>query len=143
MPNTGITDVQSEPWHYLRVSAALTAPKTCDGPPPNSASSDGAIWGATNDESRRKILDLLRRTSMTTGEICTHLEFSRFAVMKHLNILEKSGLVIVERRGRERMNHLNPVPLQQIYRRWIKPFEQISADRMLRLKALVENQKEH
>jgi DNA-binding transcriptional ArsR family regulator len=63
--------------------------------------------------------------------------------MKHLNILEKSGLVIVERRGRERMNHLNPVPLQQIYRRWIKPFEQISADRMLRLKALVENQKEH
>lgn len=60
--------------------------------------------------------------------------------MKHLKVLEMSGLVLVERRGRERINHLNPVPLQNIYRRWIEPFEQIPADRLLRLKALVENE---
>jgi len=105
-------------------------------------SSDDAVWGAMNDESRRRMLDMLRLSPMTTGEICTHFDFTRFAVMKHLKVLEQCGLVIVERRGRERVNHLNPVPLQQIYRRWIKPFEKIPADRLLRLKAIAEEPRE-
>jgi len=85
------------------------------------------------------MLDLLRLRSMTTGELCGHFEFSRFAVMKHLKVLEQAGLVIAERRGRTRFNHLNPVPLQEIYRRWVKPFEELSADRLLRIKRLAEN----
>ena len=84
------------------------------------------------------MLDLLRQGSMTTGELCRCFEFSRFAVMKHLGALENAGLVVVERRGRERVNHLNPVPIQEIYRRWIRPFDQLNADRLLRLKATVE-----
>ncbi len=75
---------------------------------------------------------------MTTGELCRSFEFSRFAVMKHLKALEKGNLVVVERRGRERFNHLNPVPIQAIYRRWIKPFERLNADRLLRLKGRIE-----
>jgi hypothetical protein len=46
--------------------------------------------------------------------------------------------VIVERVGRERWNHLNPVPIRMIYRRWIRPFEEESADQLLRLKRLIE-----
>jgi DNA-binding transcriptional ArsR family regulator len=107
--------------------------------PQIKSSTDDAVWGAMNDESRRRMLDLMRKTSMTTSEICSHFAFSRFAVMKHLKILENAGLVIVERRGRERINHLNPLPLQQIYRRWIEPFEKVPADRLLRLKVLVED----
>ena len=84
------------------------------------------------------MLDLLRRRSMTTGELCECFQFSRFAVMKHLKALEKGNLVVVERRGRSRINHLNPVPIQAIYRRWIRPFDQLNADRLLRLKATVE-----
>lgn len=99
---------------------------------------DDAVWAALSDASRRKILDLLRDRSMTTNELCENFEFSRFAVMKHLKILKKGGLVVVERRGRERINHLNPVPLQTMYRRWIRPFEQIPADRLLRLKSIAE-----
>lgn len=95
-----------------------------------------------NDPSRRRILDLLRERSMTTGELCGHFAFSRFAVMKHLKVLEGAGLICIERRGRERLNHLNPVPLQQIYRRWIRPFEELPADRLLRLKALAEKQQQ-
>ena len=75
---------------------------------------------------------------MTTGELCTHFEFSRFAVMKHLKVLEQAELVLFERNGRERVNYLNPLPLQQIYRRWIKPLEQLPADRLLRLKSIAE-----
>ena len=88
------------------------------------------------------MLDLLRQRSRTTGELCEYFEFSRFGVMKHLKALEKGNLVIVERRGRERINHLNPVPIQAIYRRWIRPFDRLSTDRLLRLKATIETNKE-
>jgi len=79
---------------------------------------------------------------MTTGKLCEHFETSRFAIMKHLKVLQQAGLVMVERSGRERFNHLNPVPIQSIYRRWIRPFEQLPADRMIRLKQLAEQAKE-
>ena len=108
-----------------------------DGPAGKSI--DDAVWAALNDASRRKILDLLREKSMTTNELCEYFEFSRFAVMKHLKTLHKGGLIVVERRGRERINHLNPIPLQTMYRRWIRPFEQIPADRLLRLKSIAES----
>jgi hypothetical protein len=62
--------------------------------------------------------------------------------MKHLKVLQQAGLVMVERSGRERFNHPNPVPIQLIYRRWIRPFEQLPADRMIRLKHLAEQTKE-
>lgn len=35
--------------------------------------------------------------------------------------LEAADLLIVERRGRERWNHLNPLPIHQIHARWIGP----------------------
>ena len=76
---------------------------------------------------------------MTTNQLCSHFEFSRFAVMKHLKALHKGGLIVVERRGRERLNHLNPIPLQAMYRRWIRPFDKIPADRLLRLKSIAES----
>jgi DNA-binding transcriptional ArsR family regulator len=103
---------------------------------------DDSVWAALGDASRRKILDLLRKESLTTNELCGYFDFSRFAVMKHLNVLQRGGLIVVERRGRERLNHLNPIPLQSMYRRWIRPFEQLSADRLLRLKSIAESAKE-
>jgi len=99
---------------------------------------DDLTFRALADPSRRRILDLLRASPLTTSALCDEFEFTRFAVMKHLRILEEAGLVLVERRGRERVNHLNPVPIQAIYRRWIKPFEKAPTDRLLRLKQLLE-----
>tara|TARA_R110002096_G_scaffold161007_3_gene327371 strand:- start:20876 stop:21241 length:366 start_codon:yes stop_codon:yes gene_type:complete len=99
---------------------------------------DDKVWLALSDASRRHILDLLRQRSMITRDICEYFETSRFAIMKHLKVLVESGLVTVERRGRERINHLNPVPLQMVYRRWIRPFDQLPADRLLRLKKIAE-----
>lgn len=110
-----------------------------------SAVEEDAVWRALGDPSRRHILDLLRRRPMTTGELCEHFEFSRFAVMKHLKALERGRLIVAERRGRERVNHLNPVPIQAIYRRWIRPFDRLDArraDRLLRLKRSVEIEEE-
>lgn len=97
------------------------------------------IFSALGDATRRHILDLLRTGPMTTGEICTHFAISRFAIMKHLTVLVDASLVLIERQGRQRINHLNPLPIQALHRRWIKPFEQLGADRLLRIRQLAEN----
>ena len=99
------------------------------------------VWKALADPTRRQILDLLRAQPRTTGELAAGFDSTRFAVMKHLKLLVDAGLVLVERRGRERWNHLNPVPIRQIYRRWIQPFEEVPADRLLRLKRVAERPK--
>jgi len=101
---------------------------------------DERVWKALADPSRRQMLDLLRENPRSTGELAEHFPFSRFAVMKHLNQLVDAGLVLVVRKGRQRINHLNPVPIREIHRRWIRPFETGAADALLRLKNFVERE---
>lgn len=49
---------------------------------------------------------------------------SRQAVTKHLALLEAANLVVTVRRGREKLHYLNPVPIREIYTRWIGRFEE-------------------
>jgi uncharacterized protein YndB with AHSA1/START domain len=63
---------------------------------------------------------------------------TRFGVMKHLGVLADAGLVLVRRRGRERWNHLNPIPIQELHRRWILPFAAHRAGALLRLRDVAE-----
>jgi DNA-binding transcriptional ArsR family regulator/uncharacterized protein YndB with AHSA1/START domain len=96
------------------------------------------VWKALADPSRRKILDLLKERPRTTGELCEAFEVSRFAVMKHLKVLEEAGLIVVRWEGRQRWNHLNAVPIQQIYERWVSEFEAHWASSLLDLKRFAE-----
>lgn len=105
----------------------------------NQADDLGLVWKALADPTRRRLLDLLREESRTTGDLCEQFGVSRFAVMKHLAILEQAGLVIVERRGRERWNYLNAVPIQQIYERWMSGYQAPWASSLLRVKARAED----
>jgi DNA-binding transcriptional ArsR family regulator/uncharacterized protein YndB with AHSA1/START domain len=99
------------------------------------------VWKALSDPTRRKILDLLKERPRTTGDLCDSFLVSRFAVMKHLAVLENAELIVVRRRGRERWNHLNAVPLQRIYERWLRPYEGQWASALLQLKHQVEASK--
>ncbi len=82
------------------------------------------IFKALADTHRREILDRLREDNgQTLSEIAAPLEMSRQAVTKHLRILEKANLVTSVFRGRDKIHYLNPVPLHEVARRWIKPFE--------------------
>lgn len=107
----------------------------------------GRVWKAMADPARRRILDLLREAPRTTGFLASDLEarvgIGRFMVMKHLKQLADAGLLLVVRRGRERFNHLNAVPIREIYHRWIQPFAVAAADSMLRLKNLTETGESH
>jgi DNA-binding transcriptional ArsR family regulator len=82
------------------------------------------VFKALADKSRRQLLDLLHQENgRTLGELCEHLDMSRQAVTKHLAVLEEANLVAVVWRGREKLHYLNPVPLHDIYERWIGKFE--------------------
>jgi DNA-binding transcriptional ArsR family regulator len=97
------------------------------------------VWKALADPSRRALLDLLRERPRTTGELAAAFpDVTRYAVMKHLGVLADAGLVVVRRRGRERWNHLNAVPLRQAYERWLAPYAERAAVASLRLKEHVE-----
>jgi DNA-binding transcriptional ArsR family regulator len=97
------------------------------------------VFKALADPTRRSILDRLRDQPRTTGELCEGFpDVTRFAVMKHLTVLEEAGLVVVRREGRVRWNHLNPVPIQSIYERWMSRFAAPHAASLLKLARKLE-----
>ena len=82
------------------------------------------VFKALADATRRHLLDRLHADNgQTLGQLCTHLEMTRQAVTKHLAVLEAANLVVTVRRGREKLHYLNPVPINEIYERWIGKYE--------------------
>jgi DNA-binding transcriptional ArsR family regulator len=83
-----------------------------------------AVFRALSDPSRRTLLDRLHeRDGQTLAQLCVDLDMSRQAVTQHLDVLEAAHLVVTSRHGRLKLHTLNPVPLQEIYDRWIRKFE--------------------
>ena len=98
------------------------------------------IFKALSAAIRRRILDDLRDQPLTTGTLCDHFpEIDRCTVMQHLKVLEGADLVIAVRRGRERWNHLNPVPIHHIHERWIGPHAQRAVALLDRIRADLED----
>lgn len=92
------------------------------------------VFKALADPSRRELLDRLREDNgQSLGELCERMAISRQGVAKHLTQLEAAGLVTIQWQGREKRHYLNPVPIQQIYERWIGKFER---DRLQALETL-------
>ena len=82
------------------------------------------LFKALADPSRRKLLDLLHaHDARTLNDLCEHLDMTRQGATQHLDVLEAANLVVTMWRGREKVHFLNPVPLQEIYERWIAKFE--------------------
>ena len=83
------------------------------------------LFKALADPSRRMLLDLLHaHDGRTLNELCAHLAMTRQGVTQHLAVLEAANLIATVRQGREKLHFLNPVPLQQIYERWIAKFQE-------------------
>ena len=100
---------------------------------------DDALFKALGHRTRRRMLDALKAGPRTTGMLCDLMpEHDRCTVMQHLKVLEQSGLVVAERRGRERWNHLDALPIHAIHERWIGPYAAYAASMLSRLKRTVE-----
>lgn len=81
------------------------------------------VFQALADPTRRALLDLLRAGPRTTGDCCAAFpRLSRFAVLKHLGVLKRAGLLRVRAQGRVRWNTLDPAPLVHLYERWFRAF---------------------
>lgn len=82
------------------------------------------VFKALADPSRRELLDRLHaRNGQTLSELCEGLDMARQSVTQHLGLLEDANLISIERQGREKLHYFNPVPIHEIYERWIRKFE--------------------
>jgi DNA-binding transcriptional ArsR family regulator len=101
------------------------------------------VFKALADPSRRKLLDaLFKSNGQALGELCKHLDMTRQAVTKHLAILGEANLVATVWRGREKLHYLNPMPLHEIYERWIGKYERHRLQALSDLKKGLEQNKE-
>lgn len=99
------------------------------------------VFKALANSVRRRICDELRLRPMTTGHIAQCFpDLDRTTVMQHLRVLEEAGLVVPVRRGRERFNHLDAMPIQAIHERWIGPHASHAAAGLNRLKRELEGE---
>lgn len=97
------------------------------------------LFRALADSSRRKLMDLLHaHDGRTLNELCEHLDMTRQGVTQHLHLLQAANLVAAVKRGREKLHFLNPVPLQEIYERWIAKFEKPRLKALSHLKQRLE-----
>ena len=99
-----------------------------------------AVFKALADPTRRRLLDRLRaRNGQTLSELCEHADMTRQAVTKHLLILEDANLVVAQKRGREKLHCLNPVPINEIAERWIGKYERPRLRALAELKRQLES----
>jgi DNA-binding transcriptional ArsR family regulator len=97
------------------------------------------VFKALADPGRRRLLDVLHQDNgQTLTALCVHMDMSRQAVTQHLRLLEEANLVAVVWQGREKLHYLNPVPLHEIYARWIGKFERGRLDALRDLKKKLE-----
>ena len=97
------------------------------------------VFKALANPVRRGICDELKLRPLTTKQLCASFEeLDRTTVMLHLRVLEEAGLVVPVRKGRERFNHLDAMPIQAIHERWVGPHAAAAAAGLLRLKGELE-----
>jgi DNA-binding transcriptional ArsR family regulator len=84
-----------------------------------------SVFNALAHQARRTILSVLlaRGGEMTSGAIASRFECSWPTTTRHLRILEDSGLLRVETRGRERVYRLDVYRISRVAGRWIDRFE--------------------
>jgi DNA-binding transcriptional ArsR family regulator len=98
-----------------------------------------AVFKALADSTRRSLLDALyEEDGQTLSALERGLPMTRIGVMKHLGILEEAGLVTTERRGREKLHFLNPVPIRMVHDRWVSKYAEPWAATLTGLKRQLE-----
>ncbi len=95
------------------------------------------VFHALADPTRREILDLLRSTERSAGEVAARFPVSRPAVSRHLRVLRQARLVIQRKDARSRVYRLDPEGLREVDK-WLDNYRVFWAARMHQLKRYVE-----
>ena len=130
-------DIQNRP--LLQLADGCCTPLLRQPITASQAADLARLLKALADPSRRQILDNLHaRNGQTLSELCAGLEMSRQAVTQHIGLLEEANIVSVEWQGREKLHYFNPVPIHEIYERWIRKFEMQRLGALHKLKRKLE-----
>jgi DNA-binding transcriptional ArsR family regulator len=99
-----------------------------------------AVFKALADPTRRSLLDeLFERDGQSLSSLERGLPMTRFGVMKHLRVLEEANLVTTQKRGREKLHFLNPVPIRLIHDRWVSKYAEPWVETLSELKTRLES----
>ncbi|WP_344200384.1 metalloregulator ArsR/SmtB family transcription factor [Aeromicrobium alkaliterrae] len=100
----------------------------------DKTSDDDRVFKALASPARRRMLDVLRTGSHTTGSLCATLpDLDRTTVLQHLRVLEAAELVTGRKIGRERHLALAPLPIKRIHDRWISDYTKAAVDLLAHL----------
>jgi DNA-binding transcriptional ArsR family regulator len=125
----------------MSVAAALECMLTCDQSVTYAGGGMDEVFKALADPTRRQLLDeLYKRDGQTLTELESRLPMSRFGVMKHLKVLEAAHLVTTQKRGREKLHFLNPVPIRLVHDRWVSKYAEPWAATLTGLKRRLEDE---
>ena len=92
------------------------------------------VFAAVADPTRRLILGRLRgEGALSVSSLADVLPISRQAVTKHLDVLEKAGLLRKRVKGRERLHELAAEPLREV-EDWLAPYAAEWDERLERLR---------
>ncbi|MEW5421234.1 metalloregulator ArsR/SmtB family transcription factor [Amorphus sp. 3PC139-8] len=101
------------------------------------------VFKALGDPARRRLLDRLHlKNGRTLTELCESMEMTRQSVTQHLGLLEEANLISTARRGREKLHFINPVPLHDVYERWVHKFETGRLELLYDLKRSLERKED-
>jgi uncharacterized protein YndB with AHSA1/START domain/DNA-binding transcriptional ArsR family regulator len=100
-----------------------------------------SVFKALADPTRRRLLDRLHADNgQTLAALGRELDMTRQGVTAHLDVLVAAGVVTTVKHGREKLHYLNPVPLHEIYERWIAKFEEPELEALSGLKRQLEQE---
>jgi predicted transcriptional regulator len=98
-----------------------------------------ALFHALAHTHRRRIVDLVSaEPGIAVGRLAGHFDVSRIAVMNHLTVLERAGLILSEKVGASRRLYVNTTPIRAIYERWTSEFSGHWAGHLLTIKHAAE-----
>jgi len=97
-------------------------------------------FAALSDPTRRGVLEHLGRRDASISELAAKFEITLTGMKKHVQFLERSGLVATEKVGRVRTCSLGPKRLED-EAAWIEQYREMFTARLDRLEAFLERTK--
>jgi DNA-binding transcriptional ArsR family regulator len=92
------------------------------------------VFQAIADPTRREIIDLISRQTLTPNSLAASFDVSRQAISKHIKILTECGLIIIRKQGREhyceaKFDQLNEVStwVEQYRKYWESKFDSLES----------------
>ena len=86
------------------------------------------VFQAIADPTRREIINLIARKSLTPNAVADSFDVSRQAISKHIKILTECGIIVINQQGRERFCYIQPGKLNEV-QDWLTGFRKLWSKR--------------